>query len=99
MGVDYFECDNCSLGFRDDSDYCVWCECGAKFHSKECGKLDNYGEWNDDEQTNRIDLDKDITCVCCRKEHATDYMLLQALLEHYHITRAQAVAIWKKQKD
>src|SRR5271165_4308841 len=98
MGVDYYQCDACGFGFRDDSDYCVWCECGAKFCSESCGEMDNYSEWNDVEQTNRFDLNKDITCVCYRKEHATSDMLLGALLEHYSITRDQAIEIWKKQK-
>jgi hypothetical protein len=98
MGVDYYQCDKCSFGFRDDSDYCIYCECGAKFCSEECSKIENYGEWNEDEETFRIDINKDITCICCRKQHATDEMLFQALLKHFKITRNQAFKIWEKQK-
>lgn len=90
MGVDYYQCASCNTGFRDDSDYCVWCE---------CGKVDNYGEWNDEEETNRIDLDKDITCVICRQESYTDYTLLESVLKHFKITRKQAIKIWREEKN
>lgn len=45
-----------------------------------------------------IDKSKPITCVNCRKEVENDSILLAALLEHYNLTRDQAVQIWKKQK-
>jgi hypothetical protein len=42
MGVNYYECDGCGTGYRDDSDYCVHCECGNSFCGLSCGKLENY---------------------------------------------------------
>jgi hypothetical protein len=42
MGVDYLQCDGCDIGYRDDSDYCVSCDCRASFCRLGCGKLKNY---------------------------------------------------------
>jgi hypothetical protein len=106
MGVDYYECDHCGYGFRDDSEYAAWCECGAHFHSVDCGKLGNYqviegADENDpryDDWINgdhRIDPDKDISCVICRKEVFTDTGLLNALMKHYKLTRKQVEKIAK----
>jgi putative heme degradation protein len=98
MGVDYYQCANCNRGFRDDSEYCAYCECGNCFCSKECGKLENYGDWSEEDDTHRIDLEADITCVICRHEAYTDYTLLESLLKHFNITREQAVNIWRAEK-
>lgn len=97
MGVDYLQCASCSFGFRDDSDYCAYCECGNSFCSVNCGDLSNYGEYNDERQTHRIDDNVDITCVICRNESFTDYTLLEAVLKHFNITREQAIKIWEAQ--
>lgn len=111
MGVDYYECDSCDFGFRDDSEYCAYCECGAKFCSVKCGKLHNYREeyeevaGDDDDDSDhdhyrgdRLEETQPITCVICRKEKHTPYILLQALLKHFNITEKEAVKIWKGQK-
>ena len=104
MGVDYYQCASCTLGFRDDSDYCAWCECGNCFCSTKCGKLENfveeYVEHEEDESKDvyrgdRIDAEKPVTCVICRDEQYTDHTLLEAVLEHFSITREQAVNIWR----
>lgn len=95
MGVDYYQCANCNFGFRDDSDYCAWCECGNCFCSVECGKLSNYGEYNELHEGHRIDDNLDITCVICRNETYTEQTLLAAVLEHFNITREQAINIWR----
>ena len=106
MGVDYFECESCNLGFRDDSDYCIWCECGCGFCSIQCGRvqncLENYIEGEDDESQDRyrgdrIDLDKPVTCIICRAEKYTTYTLFQALLDHFNLTKEQAIDIWRAQ--
>lgn len=110
MGVDYYECDGCALGFRDDSDYCAWCECGSKFHTVQCGKLQNYqilDELDEDDPRyddyvngeHRIDMNQPITCVICRKEKHTPYILLQALLKHFNLSEKEAVKIWRGQKE
>lgn len=95
MGVDYYQCTGCSRGFRDDSEYCVFCECGNCYCSEECGKLDNYKEWNEETDSHRVDLEKDVTCTVCRNENYTDYTLLEAVCKHFNITRNQAVDIWR----
>lgn len=109
MGVDYYECDNCSVGFRDDSPYCVWCECGAKFHSVECGKLENYQVLEDIDEDDpryedyingecRIDVNKPYTCLICRKEVIRDEELLDFLLKRGNLTREQAVELYRNGK-
>lgn len=118
MGVDYLQCSGCDRGYRDDSEYCVYCDCGNGFCGLSCGKLKNYfnphlpdetngkdpeidekdprwAEW--DEGNFAVNANKSITCVVCRKQHATDEVLLFALLKHYKITRKDAIKIWKKQ--
>lgn len=109
MGVDYYQCAGCTIGFRDDSDYCAWCECGNCFCNVKCGKLENYqvlDELDEDDPRyddyvngeHRIDMSKDITCVICRNESYTDYTLLEAVCKHFRITRDQAVNIWRTGK-
>lgn len=105
MGVSYYECDACILGFRDDSDYCAYCECGSKFCSIKCGKLHNYREEYDEGETeeedryrgDRLDESSPITCVMCRKEKWTHYMLYQCLLKHFNLTEKEVIKIWKEQ--
>lgn len=101
MGVDYYQCDHCVTGYRDDSDYCAWCDCGAKFCHMDCGKLVNFHyEYNEDDgQGYAIVKDVPITCVLCRLEAANDHGLLKALLKHYGINKEQAFEIYKKQND
>ena len=48
---------------------------------------------------NHIDKSKPITCCICRKEKYNHYVLLQALLQHYNLTEADAFEIYKNQKD
>lgn len=98
MGVDYYSCAGCSFGFRDDDERVSYCECGNHFCNSECGKLQNYGDWNEETESHRVYDDLDITCKICRKETANDYVLFEALLAHYSITREDAFEIYKKQK-
>lgn len=98
MGVSYYECAGCEIGYRDDGEHVCYCDCGSGFHSRECGKLQNYGDWNDETESSRIDNDRNISCKICRKETENDYVLLRALLKHYNITRDQAFQIYKSQK-
>lgn len=109
MGVDYYQCDSCNLGYRDDSDTACSCDCGSMFCRHKCGKLENWAEMEEPEEDDpkyqawlngncRIDMDKPTTCVICRKEKENDRVLLYALFEHYGITRDQAFEIYKKQK-
>lgn len=97
MGVDYHRCDGCEFGYRDDSEYVVYCDCGGRFCSKECGQLDNYDGSSADGQA--IDDSKPITCVVCRKEKSTDYVLLQALLRHFDLSLEDAEKIWREEKE
>ncbi len=111
MSVDYYQCDSCNIGYRDDSQYACACECGANFCSLECGKLDNYADPANQEEPDeddsayqdyidgncRIDKNKHITCLICRKEKFTDYGLLHVLMEHFNLTYEQVIEIAKKQ--
>lgn len=109
MGVDYLQCNGCQTGYRDDSDYACYCDCGNSFCSKECGKLDNYEVLDEiDEDDPRyqdyvdgechIDKSKPITCVVCRYESYTDYVLLEAVIKHFNITKEIAINIWRAEK-
>ncbi len=101
MSIDYYKCMNCSASYRADSHYGVECECESIFCSKECGKLENHQEWNEDEDqewselVHRVDKSKPCTCILCRKEKYTDSMLLNSLLKRFNITKEQAINIWR----
>lgn len=100
MGVDYYTCSNCGTGYRDDSEYCCYCDCGSNFCDDDCGKLKNFTyEYDEDdpEKGHAIVKGIPITCVICRKESANDYVLLEALLKHFKLTRKQAFKIYKNQ--
>lgn len=106
MGVDYYKCDSCDIGYRDDDESGCFCDCGGSFCSAQCGKLENftydYDEGEDDSsQGNGYALIKGvpITCVLCRLVKATDFGLLNALLKHYGITRERAFEIYKKENS
>lgn len=113
MGVDYLQCDSCQRGYRDDSDYACYCDCGNSFCHKDCGKLNNYLDWATREEPEEDDPDyqdyldgvcrivksQPVTCVICRYEQYTDYILFESLLKHFKITRDQAIDIWKAEKD
>lgn len=105
MGVDYYQCQSCDRGYRDDSDYATYCDCGANFCNKKCGKVTNLKEQDDYTEADhesgdyRIDKTLSTTCVLCRKEQVTDYILLNALLKHYTLTREQVIDIYMNQVD
>lgn len=99
MGVSYYTCDQCSFGFRDDSEYYRYCDCGHCFCSIECGKLLNVGDYNEDTDSYAIDENFPITCIFCRKESYTTFALFQSLLKHYNLSMEDAVKIWKDQND
>ena len=68
MGVDYYQCQSCDTGYRDDSDYACYCDCGGNFCHKDCGKLDNYEVLDD------IDLDDhEAKCVSHNHVHFVGY--------------------------
>ena len=95
MGADYYQCNRCDTGFNADSDYAVFCECGACFCCQSCAKPTNYGPWVDEKSEHRIDPNKEITCMVCRKEIFTDTALLKALMKHYKLTQKQVIEIAK----
>lgn len=105
MGVDYYECDACGLGYRDDSNYIAYCECGQQFCSKQCAKLKNSKAYDQDDPDFdhnlfvRLDKLKLVTCCICRKERHTTYVLLNALLKHYNLSIEDAEKIWRGQED
>lgn len=99
MGVDYYECNKCGFGFRDDSEYCVYCDCGAHFCSKDCAnptyetrieKLKEFGSERD------YEYEACISCCVCNNEHCTDYALLQFLLGHFNISIDEAKELYFK---
>jgi len=109
MGADYYTCDSCNMGYRDDSDFACNCDCGSNFCHKDCGKLENFTYEYDDpdcptgedyvEGSHHVDEDLPITCTICRKEVATDYILLEVLLRKCNLTREQVMEMWKAEKD
>jgi hypothetical protein len=109
MGVDYFTCQSCNTGYRDDSDYACYCDCGCNYCNNDCGKLENFKYEYDDEDcptgvdyvegSHAIDRDKPITCIMCRKEAVTDYILLNFLLKHVNMTREQVTKLYKEDED
>lgn len=111
MGVDYYTCHGCNIGYRDDSPSACYCDCGNNFCNKDCGKLDNYEEILEEPDENslnyqdwidvnwRIYKDMPITCVICRNEKFTNYSLLCAVLKHFNITRDQAINIWRENNE
>jgi hypothetical protein len=100
MGVDYYQCDSCDRGYRDDSEYAASCDCGGMFCSDTCGELENFTYEYDEEdgKGHAVDASRPITCVLCRLQKATDFGLLAALLKHYGLTRDEAFEIYKKQQ-
>jgi uncharacterized C2H2 Zn-finger protein len=91
MGVDYFECHKCGFGFRDDSDYCVYCGCSAHFCSKNCAKpiFEKVCCDGDD-----YEYDECVSCCVCRVEHCTTEGLLNFLLEHFSLTKDKAEELY-----
>jgi hypothetical protein len=103
MGVDFYTCANCSRNFPDCGNYYFCEECSNQFCSNKCADpqpLDE--EEGEDENNDENDDDYDNTrysCCICRKEEANDYILLEALLRHFKISRADALKIWQDEKD
>lgn len=89
MGVDYYECNKCGCGFRDDSDYCIYCSCGSHFCDESCADP----VYNETERKQGYYLEPESCCVC-RNEHCTDYGLLQFLLGHFNISRGDAEKLY-----
>ena len=88
MGVDFYACDICHDTFPDCGDY-VSCECGGKFCSNDCASMD-YAVYDDNGECIEGE-DGEGNCVLCRGEAATDYDLIEFLLEKCSLTREQAV--------
>ena len=83
MGVDFYACQICDETFPDCGNY-FGCECGAMFCSTKCGKPDTEDENNP-------------TCCLCRKDEATDYVLLKFLLKHVKMTRNQVLEMYRNE--
>jgi hypothetical protein len=93
MGVCHYNCARCDHSFPDCSDYCCFCvECGSRFCCLECADV----EPTDEENINRYELEE---CCICRKEVATDYILLEVLLRKYKITRDDVLEMWQEEKE
>ena len=89
MGVEFYVCANCTETFPDCGEYYFCEECANHFCSRKCADPKPMDE--DDEDLRN--------CCICRKEEANDYILLNALLRHYKITRKDAMKIWQEQDD
>ncbi len=90
MGVDFIPCAACGETFPDCGDFYPCEECGNCFCSRECAKMELIDE---DTEGNEIS-----NCCICRKERGNDYVLLEALLRHFKLTREQALKIWQDEK-
>ena len=91
MGVDYYECNKCGRGFRDDSDYCVYCDCGNHFCNEKCAQPEYEAREEDDDAWQQC-----VSCIVCRNEHCTDYALLEFLLKHFSISKKDAEKLYFK---
>lgn len=91
MSVDYYQCHKCRTGFRDDSPYCIYCECGAQFCSGECAEpvLEWVPDGDPDDQYEQC-----VSCCVCRTEHCTQYTLLNFLLEQLNLTYEEAKKLY-----
>lgn len=98
MSIDYYSCAICGHNFPDCGDY-VSCEhCFNHFCSKKCAKM-AYAELDEEADIDNNEEEEYPHCCICRKEAANDYILLEALLRHFNLTREQALEIWQKQPD
>ena len=96
-GVCYCDCGNSFCSF----------ECGKltnHFTPEESDKVvmdegDPRGEDIENNGNYHIDNAVKITCVICRKEVITDYVLIRGLLKHCNLTRQEAEEIIRNQED
>lgn len=105
MGIDYYTCTKCERNFPDCIDFYTCEECENLFCSRKCADLKiielNDSEDNiddEDELDNEEYYEDKYNCCICRKEEANDYILLNALLRYYNITRDDAMKIWREEK-
>ncbi len=82
---DLMVCDNCRGIFSGSRQLEVCEHCNSYFCDMECADFD--------------DFDKGGKCCICRKEVATPYILLHALLRHFKLTEEQAFEIWKNEPE
>jgi len=96
MSVDFYACSRCGDTFPDCGDY-SYCEfCGNHYCSENCSELKLVKSDEDEDESNEDDeQDEQYNCCICRKEVATDDILLKALLKRFELTREDAVKIWK----
>ncbi len=83
MGVEFFPCTYCDDTYADCGEY-FSCDCGMNYCSTECG----------DREEDLEDEEEKITCRVCRKEYATEYMLLDFLLKRCNLTPREATALY-----
>lgn len=86
MGVDFLNCSNPECGadpFPDCGSY-FSCECGESFCDTGCGQ----SKTDDEDRT---------TCMFCRKENTSDYVLLMFLLKHVSMTREEVLKLYLEQ--
>lgn len=96
MGVDFYTCAKCERNFPDCGNYYSCEECSNVFCSDKCANPEPfYDPLDEDGGGEEIER---YTCCICRKEDANDYILLNALLRHFKLTREQALKIWQEEK-
>jgi len=93
MGVDFYACANCGRTFPDCGYYFSCYTCNHHFCSNDCGGREVEQDPNDPDGTKGYE--EITTCILCRKEDATDYQLLKFLLNHFKITREQAMELYR----
>lgn len=103
MSLIYVTCESCQLNYNFEGEYTCECDCGRFFCTEKCGIISNYKPYDEnDEDTytpNRVNKDLSITCAICRHEKFNDFVLFEALMRHYNLTKSQVIEIWKNQKD
>jgi hypothetical protein len=91
MSNDFIVCAICGEARPGHYEFYTCELCSNVFCSWDCSEL--YSTLNEDGEPNDDIMD----CCICRKDKANDYILLEALLRHFNLTREQALEIWQKE--
>lgn len=93
MGIDYYTCFGCERAFPDVIAYHNCEECGNIYCSTKCAKPELIESVEDDSDEERT------SCVYCRDEIITDTDILSAVLQHFNISKEEALELYKKSRE
>ena len=89
MGVNFFPCDHCGQSICDCGPY-VRCDdgCCRRWCDRTCAKADGF------RRDDGGDDDCERSCNFCRGEDVEAKPLLECLLEHFKLSRQEAVRLY-----